>query len=96
MRSLNEIYSPTSASEAGSRSSSLQLASFSGICSAYQEVSAAECKSAAEAFQALRGSAPGCTDSGVKQATFKEGLVSFPDPCSKMADGADLFNWLGL
>ena len=90
VRSMNEIYSKTSASEAGSRSSSLQLASLSRICSVYQDVSAAECKSAAEAFKALCGSVPGYTDSGVKQATFKEGLVSLTDPCSKMADGADL------
>ena len=89
VRSVSEIYSKTSASEAGSRSSSLQLASFSRICSACPGVSAAECKSAAEAFKALCGSVPGYTDSGVKQATFKEGLVSLPDPCSKMADGAD-------
>ena len=33
VRSMNEIYSKTSASEAGSRSSSLQLASLSRICS---------------------------------------------------------------
>ena len=46
--------------------------------------------------KALCGSVPGYTDSGVKQATIKEGLVSLPDPCSKMADGADLFNWFGL
>ena len=63
---------------------------FVSICSAYQEVSAAECMSAAEAFKALCGSVPGNTDRGVKQATFKEGLVSLPDPSSKMADGADL------
>ena len=90
MRSMNEIYSKTSASEAGSRLSSLRLASSSRICSAYQGVSAAECKSAAEAFEALCGSVPGYTDNGVKQATFKEDLVSLPDPCSKMEDGADL------
>ena len=83
---VRSIYSKTSASEAGSRSSSLQLASLSRICSAYQETSAAECKSAAEAFKALWGSAPGHTDSGVKPATFKEGLVSLPDPCSWIAD----------
>ncbi len=90
VRSMNEICSKTSASQARSRSSSLQLASLSRICSVYQEESDAECKSAAEAFKALCGSVPGYTDSGVKQATFKEGLVSLPDPCSKMADGADL------
>ena len=89
VRSMNEIYSKTSASEAGSRPSSLQLASLSQICSAYQGLSAVECKSAAEAFKALCNSAPGYTGYGVKQATFKEGVVSLPDPCSKMADGAD-------
>ena len=83
---VRSIYSKTSASEAGSRASSLQLASLSRICSAYQGTSAAECKSAAEAFKALWGSAPGHTDSGVKPATFKEGLVSLPDPCSWIAD----------
>ena len=61
VRSMNEIYSKTSASEAGSRPSSLQLASLSRICSTYQGISAAECKSAAEAFKALCGSAPGHT-----------------------------------
>ena len=96
VRNMNEIYSETSASEAGSRSSSLQLASLSRICSACQGISAAEGKSAAEAFKALCGSAPAYTGNGVMQATFKEGLVSLPDPCSKMADGADLSNWLGL
>ena len=88
VRSMSEIYSKTSASEAGSQSSSLQLASLSRVCSAYQEVSAADCKSAAEAFKALCGSVPGCNGNGVKQATFEEGLVSLPDPCAKMADGA--------
>ena len=33
----------------------------------------------------------GYTDRGVQEATFKEGLVSLPGPCSEMADGADLF-----
>ena len=46
VRSMNEIYSKTSASEAGSWSSSPQPASLSRICSAYEGVSAAECKSA--------------------------------------------------
>ena len=86
MRSTDEIYSKTSASEAGSRPSSLQLSSLSRICRAHQEVYAAECKSAAEAFKALCGSVPGHTHSG----TFKEAPVSLPDPCSKMADGGDL------
>ena len=39
-------------------------------------------------FKALCGSVPGYTGSGVKQATFKEGLVSLPDPGAKMADGS--------
>ena len=90
VRSMNEIHSKTSASEAGSRPSSLQLTSLSRICSAYQGKSDAECKSAAEAFKALCGSAPGYTGNGGKQVTFEEGLVSLPDPCSKMADGADV------
>ena len=76
--SMNEIYSKTSASEAGSRTSSLQLASSSRICNAYQVTSAADCNSATEAFKALCGSAPGYTGNGVKQATFKE--VSFLCP----------------
>ena len=87
---MKSIYSETSASEAGSRSSSLQLASLSPICSACQGISAAECKSAAEDFKSLCGSAPAYTGNGVMQATFKEGLVSLPDPCSKMADDAGL------
>ena len=33
---------------------------------------------------------PGYTGNGVKQATFKEGLVSLPDPGAKMADGSAL------
>ena len=94
VRSMNEIHSKTSASEAGSRPSLLQLTSLSRICSAYQGISTAECKSAVEAFKALCGSAPGNTGNGVKQATFKEGLVSLSDPCSKMADGADLLTGL--
>ena len=73
VRSMNEIYSKTSASEAGSGSSSLQLASLSRICSPYQEVSAAECKSAAEAFKALCGSVPGNTDRGVKTGHLQGG-----------------------
>ena len=81
VRSMNEIYSKTSASKARCRPSSLQLSSSSRICSANREISAAECKSAAEAIKALCGSAPGYIGNGVKQATFKEGLVSLPDPC---------------
>ena len=46
--------------------------------------------SAAEAFKALCGSVPGYTGNGVKQATFKEGLVSLPDPGAKMAGGSAL------
>ena len=42
------------------------------------EDSAAECNNAAEAFNAHRGSVPGYTGNGVKQATFKEGLVARP------------------
>ena len=53
-------------------------------------ISAAECNSAAEAFKALCGSVPGYTGNGVKQATFKEGLVSLPNPGAKMADGSAL------
>ena len=33
---------------------------------------------------------PGCTGNGVKQATFKDVLVSLPDPGAKMADGSAL------
>ena len=84
VRNLNETYSKTSASEAGSRPSSLQLCSLSQICDAYRGIIAAECNSAAEAFKALCGSVPGYTGDGVEQATFKEGLVSLPDPCAKM------------
>ena len=90
VRSMNEIFSKTSASEAGSRPSSIQLTSLSRICNAYQGISAAECNNAAEAFNALCGSVPGYTGNGVKQATFKEGLVSSPDPGAKMADGSAL------
>ena len=46
VRNMNEIYSKTSASEAGSRPSSLQLTSLSRICCAYQGISAAEYNSA--------------------------------------------------
>ena len=35
---------------------------------------------------------PGYTDSGVKQATFKEGHVSLPDPGAKMAYGSAFFD----
>ena len=51
-------------------------------------MSAAECSSAAEAFKALCGSVPGYTGIGFKQATFKEGIVSLPNPGEKMADGS--------
>ena len=49
---------------------------------------AAVCISTTEAFQALCGS--GYTGNGAQQATFKEGLVSLPDPGAKVADGAAL------
>ena len=79
VRNMNEICSKTSASEAGSRPSSLQLTSLSRICCAYQGISAAEYNSALRLDP---------QEKGVKQATFKEALVSLPDPCAKMADGA--------
>ena len=90
VRSMNEIFSKTSALEAGSRPSEMQLTSLSRICDACREMSAVECNSAAEAVKALCGSVPGYTGNGVKQATFKEGLVSLPDPGAKMADGSAL------
>ena len=68
----------------------MQLNSLDQICNAYREVSAVECHNAAEAFKVLSGSVPGNTGNGVKQATFKEGLGSLPDPGVKMADGPAL------
>ena len=65
---------------------SLELTSLSRICYSYRETSAADCSS----VKALYGSVPGYTVNGVKQATYKEGLVSFPDPGAKMADGSAL------
>ena len=47
VRSMNEIFGKTATSEASGRPSAMQLLSLSRICSAFQEVSAAECKSAA-------------------------------------------------
>ena len=44
VRSMTEIYSKTSASEAGSRSSSLQLASLSRICSASSGLVSRQCR----------------------------------------------------
>ena len=79
VRSMNEIFSKTVASEAGSPSSAVLLSSWSRICNAYQGTSAAECSNAAEAFNALCGSVPGYTGIDVKQFTFKEGLVSLKD-----------------
>ena len=90
VRSVNEIFGKTATSEAGGRPSTMQLSSLSRICDAHREISAAECNSTAEAFKALCGSVPGCTGMGVKQATFKEGLVSLPDPSAKMVDGSAL------
>ena len=47
----------------------MQFHSLDRICSAYQEVSAAECNKAAEAFKVLCGSVPGYTTNSAKQAT---------------------------
>ena len=41
-------------------------------------------------LKALCGSLLGSTGNVIKQATFKEGLVSLPDPGAKMADGSAL------
>ena len=75
VRSMNEIFGKTAASEAGGRPSTMQLSSLSRICDAYRVIRAAECNSTAEAFKALCGSVPGYTGIGVKQTTFKEGLL---------------------
>ena len=56
------------------------LSSLSRICDACREISSADCTSTAEAFKAICGSVTGYTVNGVIQATFKEGLVSLPDP----------------
>ena len=90
VHSMNEIFSKTSALEAGSRPSEMQLTSLSRICDACREICAVECNSAAEAVKALCGSVPGYTGNGVKQATFNEGLISLPDRGAKMADGSAL------
>ena len=66
LASMNEIFGKKATSEAAGRPSAMQLSSLSRICDAYRVISSAECNSTAEAFKAL------C----VKQATFKEGLVS--------------------
>ena len=66
----------------------MQLNSLDRICNSHQGISAAERNNAAEAFKALCGLAAGFTGNGVKQATFKEGLVVLPDPGTKMADGS--------
>ena len=90
VRGMNEIFGKTAASEARGRPSAMQLSSLSRIWDAFRGISAADCNSNAEAFKALCGSLPGYTGNGVKQATFKEGLDSLPDPGAKMADGAAL------
>ena len=59
----------------------MQLTSLSRICDAYQGISAAECNFAAEALEI-----------GVKQAAFKEGLVSLPEDGRRLCS----FDWLGL
>ena len=83
VRSMNKIFGITATSEAGAVCDAL-----SRICDACRKISAADCSSATEAFKALCGSVPVYTGNGVKQATFKEGLVSLPDPGAKMADGS--------
>ena len=48
----------------------------------------------AEANKVTCGSVPSNTGNGVKQATFKEGPVSLPDPGGEMAGGsAPLTAW---
>ena len=89
VRSMNEIFSRTSASKAGSRPSAMQLNSLDQVCNAYRDVSAVESNNAAEAFKVLCGSVPGYTGNGVKKDTCKEGLP-LPDPGGKMADGSAL------
>ena len=51
-------------------------------------ISAAECNSTAEALKALCGSVPGYTGIGVKDAAFKEGLISLRDSGAKITDGS--------
>ena len=84
VRSMNETFGKTATSAVGGRPSTMKL---SRAC---REISGADCSSTAEAFKALCGSVPGYTGNGVKQATFKEGLFSLPDPGAKMADGSAL------
>ena len=86
VRSTSEIYSKTSASEAGSRSSSLQPASLSRICSAYQGTSAAECRGS------LQSALKFCAwihRQWCETGHFQGGSRFPVQPCSKMADGAD-------
>ena len=87
VHSMNEIFGKKATSEVGGWLSAMHLSSLSRICDAYRRISAVDCNSTAEAFKALCGSVPGYTRNGVKQATFKEGLVSLPDPGTKLADG---------
>ena len=74
----------------------MQLSSLSRIYDACRVISAAECNPTAEAFKALCGSVLDYTGIGVKQATFKESLVSLPAPGAKMTDGSALLNRGGL
>ena len=85
---MQECVGMNGSSEARNRLSSMQLNSLDRICNSHQGISAAERNNAAEAFKALCGLAAGFTGNGVKQSTFKEGLVVSPDPGTKMADGS--------
>ena len=96
VRGMNEIFGKTATLEAGGRPSAMQLSSLSRICDAYRVKSAADCSSTAEAFEALCCSVPGYTGNGVKQATFKEGLVSPADPGAKNGRWFCSLDWLGL
>ena len=86
VRLMNEIFGKTATSEARGRPSAMQISSLSRICDAYRGISAADCRSVS-----------GYTGNGVKQATFKEGLVSLPDLGAEMADafltGSDFEAW---
>ena len=75
---LGERFGKTATSEAGGRPSAMHLSSLSRICDAHRGISATDCTSIAEAFKAHCCSVPGYTGNGVKQATFKEELVSCP------------------
>ena len=88
VRSMNGIFSKTATPGVGRLA--MQLSSLSRICDAYREIRAAQCSSTAEAFKALCCPVLGYTEKGVKQVTYKEGLVSVPDPGAKMADGSAL------